>query len=230
MAGTKKRSTATKRHTKTVSNLVAENVSNRAVGPITEPSKSTAKKPASPVAARKVFGIPELLEAILFHLPVLDLLRMQQVNSTFKATIDRSVDIQQKLFYKPRSDHKGDEVTLNPFMLQVLDRYGIGCSIYSYLQDGMAFMRKTVPDSLRVCGTDRIKLDISLRHERPLPLTLFRETYKDMQLADFPIDISIRDGFINGFIYGDIKSTTTLRELIEIVRHRVRRPRRVGCR
>lgn len=66
-------------------------------------------------AAQKVFAIPELLEAVLLELPPYDLLMSQKVNKEFKATVERSSRIQQKLFLKSRfSSHWAN--IINPFL------------------------------------------------------------------------------------------------------------------
>lgn len=75
-------------------------------------------------AATKVFDTAELLEAVLLQLPPRDLLLTQRVNTAFKASIDRSVHIQRKLFFKPNEVRPDDEtglVTVNPFLLRVID-------------------------------------------------------------------------------------------------------------
>ena len=57
------------------------------------------------MAARsRVFGIPELLEMILLHLPLLDLLRANEVCVSWKDQYNKSVKIQQALFLEPYSD------------------------------------------------------------------------------------------------------------------------------
>jgi hypothetical protein len=53
----------------------------------------------TPVA--KVFNTPELLEGVLSHLPVLDLVIATGVNKTFRNTIQASVHLQRHLFLLP---------------------------------------------------------------------------------------------------------------------------------
>jgi hypothetical protein len=56
----------------------------------------------SPLAS-EVFAVPELLENILLHLPMLDLLTVaQRVNKTFLDTITSSVHLRRALFFETR--------------------------------------------------------------------------------------------------------------------------------
>lgn len=49
----------------------------------------------------KLYAVTELLEDILLHLPLKDLLLSQRVNKHFKATIDGSLKLQRALFFSP---------------------------------------------------------------------------------------------------------------------------------
>ncbi|KAK4957124.1 hypothetical protein LTR10_005082 [Elasticomyces elasticus] len=49
-------------------------------------------------AAAKVFAVPELLEGILMHLPIVDLLKAEDTSSTFRNTVAQSARLCQKLF------------------------------------------------------------------------------------------------------------------------------------
>jgi hypothetical protein len=51
--------------------------------------------------ASSIFGVPELMEAILLELPMKDVLLSRRVNKQFKATIEGSVELQQALFFVP---------------------------------------------------------------------------------------------------------------------------------
>lgn len=51
-------------------------------------------------AASRVLGLPELLEHVLLHLPILDLFVAQAVNRTFFATIHESLNIQRKMLLR----------------------------------------------------------------------------------------------------------------------------------
>lgn len=67
----------------------------------------------------QVAHIYELLELILLELPVRDLLFAQLVCRTFKATIDRSEPIQQRLFFRPQIKGTGDDgLRVNDLLLE----------------------------------------------------------------------------------------------------------------
>ena len=51
-------------------------------------------------APSKVFAIPELIEMVLVHLPALDVLFCQSINSTCRGIVRTSGALQEKLFYK----------------------------------------------------------------------------------------------------------------------------------
>lgn len=48
-----------------------------------------------------VLDIPELLEAILLHLPTRDLLLSQGVSRHWKEIVDESIALQRALFFEP---------------------------------------------------------------------------------------------------------------------------------
>lgn len=55
-------------------------------------------------AVAQVLGTPELLEGILSHLPVLDLVVATGVNKTFRNAIQASSELQRNLFMLPSKD------------------------------------------------------------------------------------------------------------------------------
>lgn len=57
-------------------------------------------------AATRVFGIPELAEMILLHLPMRDLLLAQRVCSHWRTSIEGSPKIQRALFFTPSDKRK----------------------------------------------------------------------------------------------------------------------------
>jgi hypothetical protein len=69
---------------------------------LTTDAEQSATKPAT--AATKVGSIPELLEGIFSHLPVLDLVVATGVNKTFRNVVQASPKLQQKLFMSPSTD------------------------------------------------------------------------------------------------------------------------------
>lgn len=107
---------------------------------------------------------------------------------------------------------------LNPFILQVLHHHGIGCKISRYEH----FYGRPLPTPKDLCiyGTDCIEFEIKHTNQLPSPLTPFHETYKDMRLADSPLDMSLACEFIDSACYDQVESSHTLSELIEMVRKR----------
>ncbi|KAK0513575.1 hypothetical protein JMJ35_003939 [Cladonia borealis] len=66
------------------------------------PDSVTAElsSPESVTALSKVSAIPELFETILAHLPALEVLIHQRINSTWRNIIRKSSPLQEKLFFK----------------------------------------------------------------------------------------------------------------------------------
>jgi hypothetical protein len=52
-------------------------------------------------ATQKVFGVFELLEAILLNLPIKDLLFAQKISKNFNQVIKSSTPLQKALFFQP---------------------------------------------------------------------------------------------------------------------------------
>lgn len=70
-------------------------------------------------ASQRVFGITELLEQILLHLPPRDVLLLQRVNGAFRNVTTTSDRLQRKLFFKAdlHTDHAPPaDFILNPFL------------------------------------------------------------------------------------------------------------------
>ncbi|OQO10479.1 hypothetical protein B0A48_03776 [Cryoendolithus antarcticus] len=77
------------------------------------------------MAAVEVLTLPELLENILGHLDMKTLLLSQRVNTHFKLVIQSSKDLQEKLYFRPKSATKTKcitEVTLNPLLTKPYTR------------------------------------------------------------------------------------------------------------
>jgi hypothetical protein len=82
-------------------------------------------------AGDRIAKIPELVEIILLHLPVRDLLLAQRVSTTFKAVIDKSQPIQRALFLLPEnvpSRFRETDVRINPLL--VSEKSFIGIPLY----------------------------------------------------------------------------------------------------
>nr|OQO26265.1 hypothetical protein B0A51_07160 [Rachicladosporium sp. CCFEE 5018] len=63
-------------------------------------------------AAITLFALSELVEQILYHATLANILRSQRVNTTFKRVIDETPRLQEKLFFRAIRpyDSKGNEV------------------------------------------------------------------------------------------------------------------------
>ena len=82
-------------------------------------------------AGSRLASIPELLEVVLLHLPIRDLLLAQRVSRCFKALIDRSQTIQGRLFFLPESEPPGlreTDVRINPLLVD--EKSFIGIPLY----------------------------------------------------------------------------------------------------
>ena len=84
--------------------------------------------PESVSARSKVFGITELLETVLTHLPARDLLMCECINKTWHAVIKKSNTLQEKLFYRCHpvtlsKDMDKLDLEINPFFLLVQRRW-----------------------------------------------------------------------------------------------------------
>lgn len=81
-------------------------------------SQNTTMSSVNPY--HNVFATAELLESILRHLPVGDLLLAQRVSRTFKNTISSSPMLQQNLFFQPRPvdrvSRAHNEPEMNPLL------------------------------------------------------------------------------------------------------------------
>jgi hypothetical protein len=82
-------------------------------------------------AGDRLAKIPELVEIILLHLPVRDLLLAQRVSTAFKSVIDKSQPIQRALFMLPEtvpSRFRETDVRINPLL--VSENSFIGIPLY----------------------------------------------------------------------------------------------------
>jgi hypothetical protein len=76
----------------------------------------------SPYAQPKVLSVPELVQMILSHLPISDLLRVQRVCRLWKDTTENSLALQKKLFFQPISD-TSQEPEFNPLLQDVFPQF-----------------------------------------------------------------------------------------------------------
>ena len=77
-------------------------------------------------ATTKVFDVAELLEHILSHLPMKDILLAQRVSKQFRHAIKNSLTLQRKLFYLPSKTENEDRLPkVNPFLEKLLNLQGL---------------------------------------------------------------------------------------------------------
>ncbi|OQO14542.1 hypothetical protein B0A48_01420 [Cryoendolithus antarcticus] len=82
----------------------------------------------SPIS--RVVGIPELIENILLHATVADVLRSQRVSKTFQRIIQASPRLQEKLFFKAKPTHSNgtaNETEINYLLLSALGAQYLDC-------------------------------------------------------------------------------------------------------
>lgn len=73
-------------------------------------------------AANEIFAIPEILENILLHLPMQDLLLAQRVDKTFHGVINSSIHIKRALFFQLQPQTDGNDGLTTPPRLNPLLR------------------------------------------------------------------------------------------------------------
>ncbi|KAK5677550.1 hypothetical protein LTS10_010122 [Elasticomyces elasticus] len=113
-------------------------------------------RPVEPVcsdsgnAAAKVFAVPELLEEILMHLPIVDLLKEEDTSSTFRNTVAQSPRLCQKLFRTSTASQPSRSLGyVEPFDLD--DQWlGYSISCFSGLDEPQAGYRFPLPLSYNV--------------------------------------------------------------------------------
>ncbi|KAF2111326.1 hypothetical protein BDV96DRAFT_465071, partial [Lophiotrema nucula] len=67
-------------------------------------------------AQTRVLSTPELLEAILAHLPPSSLLQAQRISCTFQSVIQTSPTLQQALYLRPARPKPSGDWTINPLL------------------------------------------------------------------------------------------------------------------
>jgi hypothetical protein len=145
---------------------------------------------SGPVA--RVLGTTELLEQVLLKLPLRDTLLAQNVCRRWKAVIETSPALQQKLWLKsatsPLLDYELDHlqnITLNPFFHGLFDSYA--------MRDLEPLPQKRFQD----CE------EIHLRRHQPVPdessddvNTEIYPSYESMALTSPPVRAVYLDGFV----------------------------------
>ncbi|KAK3659029.1 hypothetical protein LTR56_001466 [Elasticomyces elasticus] len=101
-------------------------------------------------AAAKVFAVPELLEGILMHLPIVDLLKAEDTSSTFRNTVAQSPRLCQKLFRTSTTSQPLRSLGyVEPFDLE--DQWlGYSISCFSGLDEPQAGYRFPLPLSYNI--------------------------------------------------------------------------------
>ncbi|KAI9646259.1 hypothetical protein NHQ30_005699 [Ciborinia camelliae] len=75
-------------------------------------------------AVQTALAIPELVEQILLHLPITDLLiRIQRINTYFRKIIDSSPRLQHRLFFSGNKDGHDATIRPNPLLYSSLHAY-----------------------------------------------------------------------------------------------------------
>lgn len=178
------------------------------------------------MAAVRALAIPELLEAILVELPTLDHLRIQKVNTSFRAVIQRSSTTQQKLFFKPPTPRGNDTITINPLLVRCIRYHSTNCPYVTLpLQQSNMFSSyylctfRSVYSEADFCVSADCGLTLDLRKAdgqfRTLDLPF--GSFKDLLIADAPIPVSVEapeGGFETLSKSGDV-DIVTLGEVIE---------------
>ncbi|EME44386.1 hypothetical protein DOTSEDRAFT_34836 [Dothistroma septosporum NZE10] len=83
-------------------------------------------------AAQQVLAVTELLELILFSLPVHDLSLCQRTCRSFHRTIRGSCDLKQRLFLEP-VNLNNNVLRLNPLLLRLGESTGSISHIYNFV-------------------------------------------------------------------------------------------------
>lgn len=157
---------------------------------------STMTEQSSSIAGPKVFDIPELLEAIFLEVPVPDLLVSQRVNKQFKATVEHSIKIQRKLFYKQPLRQNGDSmININPMLVRISKLHSLECAVgVARKEEGSThcvvceFAKVAHSEELclpTACGKTFVAFDdIDYESSRS---TLRHRSFENMLIADSPI-------------------------------------------
>lgn len=106
-------------------------------------------------AESRVFALPELLEAILLHLPLVDILLAQRVDRTFRDGIKASPALQKALFLRPDDDYSLQLIGTMPISEDCVSH--LHCEIDKNVfkaqnQIPPLWVRKTTIDLGKLCG------------------------------------------------------------------------------
>jgi len=170
-----------------------------------------------PRAAHAVFDTYELLEHVLWHLPPLSLLRFQRVCKPWKTVIDRSVCIQEALFFREWTVEPDPETALAddeddfPFNDLVLHVLGITEASVNWIPGPpIVLMQYWRPE------------DNDFSIGRPLIINDVPESWKDMLVFQPPGDCTLWLKFSKCFVCHkplalNHEGTLTAGELVHIM-------------
>lgn len=150
-------------------------------------------------AADKALSIPELLEPTLVELPPFQLIKLQRTNKTFKAVIERSQKIRQKLFYKGNVGDEDDSSNINPLLPLVLRHHSIGgkVGVFSGRNCGDSCV-STTEDCQTLISKQTYRADtirsivFNLHCFKPelVKPAILNSSYKDMLIAGAGVEIT----------------------------------------
>lgn len=148
-------------------------------------------------AVQKVLNTPELLQAILLELPPRPLILAQSVTTKFKTMIYSSTEIQQELFLQSPPRTEDGHTAVNPFLQYLPLRLGMKCIMsvsdgnwrYAELKMGS---QSLVSNKRRIMRNgDRLSVSVFDMHLGDKPQMPLRGSFKDMLIADKPLNIRI---------------------------------------
>jgi len=156
---------------------------------------------------QRALQIPEIILAILLHLPMRDLLLSQRVNQTFHALIRSSKPLQQKLFFAPsQEDQTEGPSELNPLLVQVFP-------LFLHPRDDMSFY----PHDLYSYECTADELDVYLRkeaswremytHAPPVKTLTIQRSTGALFLPPSKVDVKDIAGVRMGLLYDLVNAT-----------------------
>lgn len=138
-------------------------------------------------------------------------MRLRKVSTNFKATVERSVQIQQKISFKSIDLPRDGMVTINPLLLPILRHYGVVVIVTTLIKAQLNFcIRENDENQLRVYFNERIELVIVSIDKRIFTKACLPQTFKKMLVTDWLIDIGVV-----GHCNGDLDRSATLGDLIK---------------
>lgn len=161
---------------------------------------NTMDEEQSSIAAPKVLSIPELLEAILIDVPSQTLILSQRVNKKFKAIIEDSTKIQQKLFYtRPPGKDADNTININPLLVRIIKYHSSSCYVgvlrkFEKFNRMVQINEDTYGKDLCVtkARVNFMLIEEDINVESP-QLPLRNGSFENMLLADSPICVMVSE-------------------------------------